>query len=506
MTNIKNEPMLPVGDRPFWDLNGQDDEIESISESCVLLKSLRQSRERWLSQTFPKFSTKTRGNKAPEVTPPPHTIQTRGRCSLEIGPHLFPDTIVYEVHYLSSPVSYTPTPPAQTTSNPYWAPSVSYTSSYRYTPATTQATQPVNNPVTTQAPATTSTPAPEASADTVPAPLISSLTTHVAAITPNLINQVNAAASANPILSNLLQLAAAGNATPDQLKTLGLLIQSLANIENVSSIPSSATPQQISTSQSTSGTNYYNRLPSPVKPFDVVFEFRETPSDRLVFPRGLVHAERLCNSTNTNTDILLHMALSNAGPLSSEFLQQTNDGTGGRYPVTLHLNQASPAIWDTVSRWIGGDEQNLSNKIELEKLVPSKRLYLGLQLQPGPLLTQLQTACGSPYAMKPLKQGPTPQSRTNRQRKPYTQKKITEQNPNQNKPDDPVPVKKSRTSQSKASPTPIQCLTCKQTDVPLILGGRYCRPCVDAGKWTPVVTPLATSQPPPTSSNVSLPQ
>jgi hypothetical protein len=35
MANIKNEPMLPVGDRPFWDLNGSDDEIESISERCA---------------------------------------------------------------------------------------------------------------------------------------------------------------------------------------------------------------------------------------------------------------------------------------------------------------------------------------------------------------------------------------------------------------------------------------------------------------------------------------
>lgn len=127
--------------------------------------------------------------------------------------------------------------------------------------------------------------------------------------------------------------------------------------------------------------------------------------------------------------------------------------------------------------------------------------------------------------MKPLKQGPAPQPRTNRQRKPYTQKKSAEQNPNQNKPGDPVPVKKSRASQSKASPTPIQCLTCKQTDVPLILGGSvfyfpfvcvflwrltlslgYCRPCVDAGKGIPVVTPLNTSQPPPTTSKASLPQ
>jgi hypothetical protein len=73
--------------------------------------------------------------------------------------------------------------------------------------------------------------------------------------------------------------------------------------------------------------------------------------------------------------------------------------------------------------------------------------------------------------MKPLRQGPTPQPRTNRQRKPYTQKKLAEPNPQQSKPGDTVLVKKPRASQSKASPTPIQCLTCKQTDVPLILGG-----------------------------------
>lgn len=281
------------------------------------------------------------------------------------------------MHYLSSQVSYPPTAPAQTTPNPYWPPSASYTSSYRYASTVTQATQPANNPVATPAISTTPiTLAPKACADRVPTPLISSLTTHVAAITPNLINQVNAAASANPILSNLLQLAAAGNATADQLKTLGLLIQSLANIENVSSI---TTPQQFSSSQPTSTTNYYNRLPtsSPVKPFDVVLEFRETPGDRLVFPRGLVHAERLFNSINTNTDISLHMALSNAGPLSLESLQQANDGNDGRYPVTVHLNQASPAIWDTVSRWIGGDEKNDSNKKELQKLVRYNPFILG---------------------------------------------------------------------------------------------------------------------------------
>jgi hypothetical protein len=47
----------------------------------------------------------------------------------------------------------------------------------------------------------------------------------------------------------------------------------------------------------------------------------------------------------------------------------------------------------------------------------------------------------------------------------------------------PPPPKKRRQTQPKATPSlpKIACFACGQTDVPLIMGGRYCRPCVEAG-------------------------
>lgn len=69
--------------------------------------------------------------------------------------------------------------------------------------------------------------------------------------------------------------------------------------------------------------------------------------------------------------------------------------------------------------------------------------------------------------MRPVRQGPAPQPRAPRQRKPYSEKKgaikaVTGET---------ISVKKARGSTSKAPALPIQCVSCKQTDVPLILGG-----------------------------------
>ena len=47
-------------------------------------------------------------------------------------------------------------------------------------------------------------------------------------VTPALIAQVNLAASSDPTLQNLLQVAAAGKASVDQLRSLGVFIQTLA--------------------------------------------------------------------------------------------------------------------------------------------------------------------------------------------------------------------------------------------------------------------------------------
>ena len=61
---------------------------------------------------FPKFSTRARGTKVAEVVPPPHTIKAHGKYDLTIGPHVFSNTAIYEVHYLpetDTSVSHGPT-------------------------------------------------------------------------------------------------------------------------------------------------------------------------------------------------------------------------------------------------------------------------------------------------------------------------------------------------------------------------------------------------------------
>ena len=308
------------------------------------------ARDRWLFRTFPKFSSKSRGSKASDVVPPPHTIQIRGKCDLAIGPHIFTDTIVYEVHYLSQG----PVPGSNTASNPVWqthgGPNQSSVTSQSSTPS---------------APATT----PDiAEQKNVPTPLISSLA-EVTSITPVLINRVNTAASANPILSNLLQLAAAGHASPDQLKTLGLLIQSLANMEELQAATTSM-------QRPSAAVDHYQRSP-PVKDFDLVLEFREAPAERWVFPRAPVYGEQKPNSSTTNAshDILLTTCIPFSMVKNAAFdvSQQPNLESSTENPVlhvvTLRFKEAPSAIWDTIYRWIGGEHKLRSNKAQLDGLV-----------------------------------------------------------------------------------------------------------------------------------------
>ncbi len=78
--------------------------------SRVLASALYESRiarSRWITSTFPKFSARTRGTKVAEVIPPPHTIKAHGKYDLTIGPHVFSNTAIYEVHYLPEAETFT---------------------------------------------------------------------------------------------------------------------------------------------------------------------------------------------------------------------------------------------------------------------------------------------------------------------------------------------------------------------------------------------------------------
>lgn len=268
-----------------------------------------------------------------------------------IGPHIFPDTVFYEVHYLPpqgyQPSSFSNQPQA---ANPYFQ-SSSYTPSYSQTAITSNAAQ--SNSAAAKLDNNGSS-----SLESLPASI---------ALTPHLIQQVNSAASSNPILANLLQLAAAGKATQDQLKTLGLLIQSFASLSSLSSTQSQPQQGQPTTSAYGSYTGFSN---PPVKEFDLVFEFRETPNERWCFPRVPVYVERKPPPDAPNE---LDVTLLTCVPFNTDKQPPGPTAEHGenplQYPIVFTLKTAPFAVWETIWRWVGGESKNTANKVHVDKQV-----------------------------------------------------------------------------------------------------------------------------------------
>jgi hypothetical protein len=208
---------------------------------------------------------------------------------------------------------------------------------------------------------------------------------------------VNAAASSNPTLANLRQLAASGKATPEQLKTLGLLIQSLAG-----SSSGEGSPDVTPGSASTSGTPQPDALlrastPAPVPPspsptcisapkaptlhpafvpskeFDLVLEFAENPSDRWILPRTPVVVECVSGDGSAD-DILLTAGVPFAkSPLpgtekEKEKVDFAADDTSQEL-VTFRFAKASSDIWSCVSRWAGAQDKMDITRKAFERLV-----------------------------------------------------------------------------------------------------------------------------------------
>jgi hypothetical protein len=268
-----------------------------------------------------------------------------------------------------------------------------------------------------------------------------------------LVNQVNLAANSNPILANLISLAITEKASPDQLKTLGLLIQTLANttgvpygtniVPTVSTSTSTGTTSAVvaSSAGGTAGvaapsiaaetvtsaltpsdpTQPSPPPPPPQKDFDIIIEFSEAPQDRWLLPRGPVVVEKIDNPAfqfasfaPTVTDILLTTRI--PFPEAKDSVRNaaaptpTWESLNGEVPpqlVQLKLRRAPMVIWEMLVRWIGGEAKMKENRKILDKLKKVETVYLGYQLTEGPLLTQLQTVCPiatcfiSPGSFKP---------------------------------------------------------------------------------------------------------
>ncbi|KAG1762949.1 hypothetical protein EDD22DRAFT_969668 [Suillus occidentalis] len=472
---------LPVAQEADWEINNTEQDfskIKSAADSFVILQSLKQSREKWLRSTFPKFSSRSRGGKPADAIPPPHTMYNRGRCTLEIGPHIFTETTMFEVHYHPILVHTAP------------------------------------GPTYVQQPGAIS--APQGSSTT---PLLSS-STNSPSIPPTLINQVNAAALCNPTLANLLQLAASGNASMDQLRNLGVTIQQLASSSGVNLDASS---MQSAQAQNTA-TAVANGAASPIQPvyqtkdFDIVIEFRECPSDRWIFPRGLASGNftPMPGSMGSYGEITLSTRV--------PFEQRTKE------VVTFIFTGAGAPVWDSILRWIGSEDKSKENRKILESINTPRRVYLAHRIAEGSLLAQIQNAAVPTFSTKLLRSAAEssnkpkrkaaprkpPQTQTQTQPQPQPQPQPLSQSQSQPQPQPqsqlqpqpqpqsrtqsqplpretglvqrsrepaPPPPKRRRQTQPKSTPPlpKIACFACGQTDVPLIMGGRYCRPCVEAG-------------------------
>ncbi|KIM88637.1 hypothetical protein PILCRDRAFT_85206 [Piloderma croceum F 1598] len=511
-----------LGSRPYWELDNDDDEsndadeeseLKSVADSLVILQSLRQSREKWLTSTFPKFSSKSRGGKPAQVVPPPHTIHNRGKCEIEIGPHTFPNTVIFEVHYqyLQPPASkpmyiYQPPTPGQTSS---WQTTTPY-GAVSYTPYSQRQSEPLSASQVATPPA----PADAAASQKSSAPLLSSLDSSVS-ITSALISQVNAAATSNPTLANLLQQAASGKATPEQLKTLGLLIQSLASFETMSDTPGTAsasgTPQPDATSKrSTPALAPPSQSPTcisapkgptlhpafaPSKDFDLVLEFAENPFDRWILPRAPVIIESIPGGASAD-DILLTAGVPFArSPLPGSEKEMT-DTTAEDVPqelVTFRFVKASSDIWSCVSRWAGAQEKMDITRKAFEHLLEKEpdKVYLAHQLPEGALLSQIQNSAMPPYTMKSIRPTQADTTKPKRARKPAAPKPVAAKHAMDTPTSSVGALQPKRKRQSKAvlALPKIACVACGQTDVPLIMGGRYCRPCAGPEPQTYPGTP-----------------
>lgn len=212
-----------------------------------------------MTSVFPKFSSKGKSKQTQDTTLPPHNIRQVGKYDVRLGPHVFPDTVFYEVSHFKK----TSSKQASTSAG---VPVSTNTFHYRPTShSLVSGSVPYSSSASQAGPATTSRysqpiPAP---APTIPSSDTSKQSSSLDLsidVSPSLVAQVNSAAATNSTLQYLLQSAAEGTASVDQLKTLGLLIQSVASqsgtrtVEMFPSLAASSSSRQPLTNTTTIAT------------------------------------------------------------------------------------------------------------------------------------------------------------------------------------------------------------------------------------------------------------
>jgi len=241
---------------------------------------------------------------------------------------------------------------------------------------------------------------------------------------------------------------------------------------------SSSQPTPSSTPSPTVTQQYQYQTP---KEFDIVLEFRETPSDRWLFPRGPATSEFVSTSASADPGTTGDLVVSTIVPFPTMVPPQDPEGSESNVPtestpkqvVEFHFKMVNAYISDTFSRWVGPKEKMEENRKILMEIEPPDQKFLAYRLPQGSQLTQIQNAALPSYAMKLIK----PSNESGRPKRRPARKSVRDP------PGSPT-AKRKRQSQSKTQvpPPKIACFACGQANVPLIMGGRYCRPCVEGGR------------------------
>ncbi|GJJ09699.1 hypothetical protein Clacol_003923 [Clathrus columnatus] len=341
----------------------------------------------------------SRSNKGTEIWQPPHTLRFRGKCDLEIGPHVFYATSVYEVTY--HPYSVTP------------------------------------NTIPSHANSSTQ--------QSLPVPTTSS-TTNDLSITNELIARVNVAAQTNSDLANLIAVAASGSATAEQLQALGVTLQSLAESSNsINSTPTSNTgtfkapilspalftslksnpvgptptnnshvlalrPPQASPSVGSAPYQISPTVQIPAKEPDVLIEFYENSSDRWILPKELVLYEKLTrwDGVNSFADIIFSTIFPFEHTVSPVKLSDSAHEDLPElpiHPITLRFFNVPISIWNLFASAAADEERTKRVKVAIDAKLSkaATRVYLGYQIPDGALLSQLQASASDRYPMKGIK-------------------------------------------------------------------------------------------------------
>lgn len=109
----------------------------------------------------------------------------------------------------------------------------------------------------------------------------------------------------------------------------------------------------------------------PVKEFDIVIDFQERPTDRLIFTRGPAVCEVESTSFPSHYFNLCTW-------ISVPFNDMDDESKPSASIVPLHWTRVTPPVKDLWLRWIGNDEKMAENKKILAGLV---RVFTLLSLE-----------------------------------------------------------------------------------------------------------------------------